>query len=249
MTNKICIFIFLSIFLATPKVNLSQSYEEMLAVMADGKDIIERMPGLSELQQLAIENSPLLKLYTADEKVGDYVVLFKKREWMNAIGIEGGARYGLFDNLVITEDLGSIGTNTQTTEQTRYFLGLYVKVPFSSILDKSSINQAKAEKDKIRFQKEVGIQQLKELVIGRYNNVVKEYRRLIIQTNLAENYRVQNMRAETDYKNGQMDVYEYVRLKDMISKASMDLETAKIDFKNAFQILEELVGVKIKLKN
>ncbi len=228
---------------------MAQTYDEMLEITADGKDITERLPGLSELQQLAIDNSPLLKLYESDEKVGDYIVQFKKRNWMSDFGIEGGARYGLFDNLIITEDMGALGSNTQTTEQTRYYIGVYAKVPLSNLMDKSSIHQAEAEKDKIRYQKEVGIQGLKELVISRYYNVVKEYRRLLIQTNQVENYRVQNLRAETDYSNGQMDVYEYVRLKDMVSKASMDLESAKIDFKNSFQILEQIIGVKIKLKN
>lgn len=249
MRENVYIYFFLAIFLICPKINLAQTYEELLEITTDGKDITERLPGLSELQQLAIENSPLLKLYESDEKVGDYIVQFKKRTWMNDFGIEGGARYGLFDNLIITEDLGALGSNTQTTEQTRYYIGVYAKVPLSTLIDKSSIHQAEAEKDKIRYQKEVGIQGLKELVISRYYNVVKEYRRLLIQTNLVENYRVQNLRAETDYNNGHMEVYEYVRLKDMVSKASMDLETAKIDFKNSFQILEQIIGVKIKLKN
>lgn len=249
MRNNVYIYFFLALFVICPVINLAQTYQEMLEITTDGKDITERLPGLSELQQLAIENSPLLKLYESDEKVGDYIVQFKKRDWLNDIGIEGGARYGLFDNLIITEDMGALGSNTETTEQTRYYIGVYVKVPFSTLMDRSSVLQAKAEKDKIRYQKEVGIQGLKELVIGRYYNVVKEYRRLLIQTNLVENYRVQNLRAETDYNNGQMDVYEYVRLKDMISKASMDLEAAKIDFKNSFQILEQIIGIKIKLKN
>ena len=249
MRDKVYIYIFLAIILTCPKINMAQTYDEMLEFTTDGIDISDRLPGLSELQQLAIDNSPLLKLYESDEKVGDYVVQFKKRNWMNDIGIESGARYGLFDNLIITEDMGALGSNTETTEQTRYYVGVYVKVPLSTLIDRSSILQAQAEKDKIRYQKEVGIQQLKELVIGRYYNVIKEYRKLLIQTNLVENYRVQNLRAETDYNNGQMDVYEYVRLKEMVSKASMDLETAKLDFKNSFQILEQIIGVKIKLKN
>ncbi len=249
MRHKTYIFFFLFIFSTVPKINLAQTYEDMLAVTAGGKDITERMPGLSELQELAIEYSPLLKFYEADEKVGDYVVMSKKREWMSAFGFEGGARYGLFDNLIITEDLNSLGSSTQTTEQTRYYLGAYVKIPLSSIIDKSSVLQAKAEKDKIRFQKEVGIQDLRELVIIRYNNVIKEYRKLVVQTNLVESYRIQNLRAETDFQNGQIDVYEYIRLQDMVSSAIMDLETAKIDFRSAFQILEETIGTKIKLKD
>lgn len=71
----------------------------------------------------------------------------------------------------------------------------------------------------------------------------------MIKSNAVENYRVQIVRAKEDFESGDITVDEYARLEDMLSKAVLSFEEAKLDFAAAFQILEETVGVKIKLKD
>lgn len=227
----------------------AQTYDELIANTSSGIDFSERLPPLAELQYQAIENSPIFKMLDADVAIGEYKVKEEKREWMHSIGFEGGARYGLFDNLLITQDLGMVDSNTQTTEQTRYYFGGFVKIPISAILDNSNVKTAVAEKEKLRYQREARIQELRQLIIVRYNSVILEYRGIVIKSNSVESYRVQRLRADEDFKNGKINVYEYARLEDMLSKAVLSLEEAKLNFKTAFQILEETVGVKINLKN
>ncbi|WP_321372782.1 TolC family protein [uncultured Draconibacterium sp.] len=226
----------------------AQTYDELLAKTAEGTDISEKLPPLHELQRLAIENSPIFKLLDADVEIGAYKVKEEKREWMQSLGVEGGARYGLFDNLIISQDLGLVESNTQTTEQTRYYFGGFLKIPLSAIFDDSNVRTAKAENEKLKYQREARIQELRQLIIVRYYNVIREFRGIIIKTNAVENYRVQRIRAEEDFLNGKITIDEYARLEDMLTKAVLSLEETKLDFTSAFQILEETVGVPIKLK-
>lgn len=244
---KISIVFWLTILAAN--LVCAQTYDELVANTAMGVDIAYRLPPLAELQAQAIDNSPVFKMLDADVAIGEYKVKEEKRLWMNSMGLESGARYGLFDNLIITQDLGLVESSTATTEQTRYYVGAYVKIPISAIIDNSNVKTAKAEKDKLRYQREARIQELRQLIIIRYNNVIREHRGMVIKINAVENYRVQRLRAEEDFKNDIINIDEYARLEDMLTKAVLSLEDAKIDFMTAFQILEETVGVKINLKN
>lgn len=246
LISKISIVIWLSL-LAVNSL-WSQTYDELIANTASGVDISYRLPPLDELQGQAIDNSPVFKMLDADVAIGEYKVKEEKREWMASMGVESGARYGLFDNLVITQDLGLAESSTATTEQMRYHLGAYIKIPISAIIDNSNVKTAKAEKDKLRYQREARIQELRQIIIIRYNNVIREHRGMVIKTNAVENYRVQRLRAEEDFKNGIINIDEYARLEDMLTKAVLSLEESKLDFMTAFQILEETVGVKINLK-
>jgi outer membrane protein TolC len=227
----------------------AQTYEQLITQLSLEVDIADRIPPLAELQEKAIENSPIFRMLDADVKIGDYKIKEEQRLWLHSVGIEGSARYGLFDNLIITQDLGLTESATHTTKQGRYFLGFYAKIPLSDIIDKSNVKTAIAERDKLHYQREARIQELRELIIVRYNNVLKEYKGMIIKLNAVENYRVQQLRADEDFKNGVINVYEKARLEDMLSKSVIELEESKLDFLTAFQVLEEMVGVKINLIN
>lgn len=239
----------LALLLAPTLPGLAQTYEQLLANSSSGIDIADRLPPLAELQDKAIENSPIFKMLDADVEIGDYKIKEEQRLWLHSFGIEGGARYGLFDNLIITQDLGIDQSATNTTQQGRYFLGAYVKIPISDLIDNSNVKTAIAERNKLQYQRAARIQELRELIIVRYNSVIKAYRGMVIKSNAVENYRVQQLRANEDFRNGRMTVYEKARLDDMLSKAVIELEDAKIDFMTAFQVLEETVGVKINLMN
>jgi outer membrane protein TolC len=247
--RKVIIFAVVIICFGCNFSSKGQTYDELLELTFSGKDISERLPPLAELQEKALENSPTVQYFEAEVAVKNLQIKAEKRAWMRSMGIETGAKYGLFDNLVLTQDLDYNDLATSTTEQTRYYLGFYAKIPLSDIIDKSNIKTAIAESDKLKYLRAARIQELRELIIVRYNNVVKEYRGMVIKLNAVENYRVQQMRADEDFKNGVINVYEKARLEDMLSKSVIELEEAKLDFLTAFQVLEETVGIKIILIN
>ncbi|QGY45698.1 hypothetical protein GM418_19085 [Maribellus comscasis] len=240
--------IVISLLLVWVNVIFAQTYDELLKNTSGGKDITERLPSIAELQAKAIANSPTLKYIDTDIEVKNYQIKTEKRVWMKQVGVETGAKYGLFDNLVISEDIGQGDINTQTTEQTRYYLGVYLKLPLSSVVDKSSINAAKSEVEKVRYQKQKSEQELNELVIKQYYSVVRAHRSIIVKANAVESYRVQMLRAKMDFENNQISVAEYSRLNDMLLNSITSLEDVKIEFEVALQLLEETIGEEIKIK-
>lgn len=211
-------------------------------------DIAERLPPLAELQEIAIENSPIPKLLDADIEMGKSKILEERRLWMESVGVEAVARYGIFDNYYLTDDYTTVESSIETTKESRFYIGGYVKLPISDIIDRSNVKTAIAEKEKLQYQKQARIVELRQLIIMQYNEVIKAYRKVQININAAETHRLQMLRAEIDFKNGKINVAEYARLDNMLSKTLLELEDAKLDYSTAFQILEETVGTKIKLK-
>lgn len=246
MTRIIASFLlFLLIF--CPSILKGQTYDELITNTLSGKDITDQLPPLATLQAQAEENSPLLKMHDANLVINQMKVNSEKREWMRSLGFEAGAKYGLFDNLIVTGDLGINDAATNTTEQTRYNFGIFLKIPISSIIDKSRVDLAVAERDRVHLEKEATLKELRQLVILQYGNVVKAYRNIVILNNSVEVYRVQMVRAEKDFTNGKITVDEFARLNDMLSRTTANLEDAKVEYFVAFKLLEETVGVKIKI--
>lgn len=228
---------------------MAQTYDELITNTISGKDISKRLPPIADLQAAAIDKSPLLKIHDADIVINQLKVKSLKRDWMRSLGFEAGAKYGLFDNLIVTGDLGLDEVATNTTEQTRYNLGLFLKIPLSSFVDKSGVQIAKAELDKLNYERESTVLELRQLVIVQYNNLIKAYRNMVVQNNAVETYRVQMFRAEKDFTNGNITVADYARLNDMLSRAVMNLEDIKLEYLTALQLLQEVVGIEIKLEN
>ncbi len=246
MVRIIAIFL-LSLFFICPGSLKGQTYDNLIANTLSGKDITEQLPPLATLQAQAGENSPLLKMHDANLLINQLKINSEKREWMRNLGFEAGAKYGLFDNLIITGDLGIDDAATSTTEQTRYNLGIFLKIPLSSIIDKSKVKLASVEAEIVLLEKESTLKELRQLVIVQYGNLVKAYRNIVILNNSVEVYRVQMIRAEKDFSNGKLTVDEYARLNDMLSRATANLEDTKVEYFVALKLLEETVGVKIKI--
>ncbi|MCT4602816.1 MAG: TolC family protein, partial [Marinifilum sp.] len=138
----------------------AQNNEQVVAKVMEGELIADLLLPLGAMQQMAIENSPLLKYHNSQVLISELRIQAEKRDWMNSLDFEASARYGLFDNLIISEDLNT-DASASTTEQTRYSVGLSLKIPLSKIIDRTNLKQAKAEFDKYRFQQQSNERELR----------------------------------------------------------------------------------------
>ncbi len=231
-----------------PLLSKSQNFDEELFLRLSENNIEAQLPPLQSLLDSAEKHSPLLKILDADIIIQQLKIKSEKREWMRSLGFEAGARYGLFDNLILKEDLGADDLATSTTEQTRYNLGLFLKIPLASIADKSNIQLAREEKNRLKFERENSIRELRKLIIIQYNNLLSSHKKMIINSQQVELFRVQIMRAEKEYENGVISAADYARLSQMFSSAKIAEEESKAEFITAFQLLRESVGITIKLK-
>jgi outer membrane protein TolC len=226
----------------------AQNNEQVVAKVMEGELIADLLLPLGTMQQMAIENSPLLKYHNSQVLISELRIQAEKRDWMNSLDFEASARYGLFDNLIISEDLNT-DASASTTEQTRYSVGLSLKIPLSKIIDRTNLKQAKAEFDKYRFQQQSNERELRQLVVVQYNNVLKTYKSVEVRNKAFGVLKVHLNNVEKDYINGKIDIAEFSRVHDIKMNAELELERAKIELISSIQVLNEIVGKPITLKN
>lgn len=244
--KKFTVYIILVLIFSALKIEAQTSNEDIGQSIIEN-EITEMLPPLRNLQDSAEMNSPLLKMYDSDIIIQEMKVKLERREWMDYLGFEASVKYGLFDNLLIVEDLGLTESQTNTSEQMRYTLGVLFRIPLSAFADNNNISIAREEKEKLKLKKENTLKELRQLVIIQYYNIVKAHKKMAIYSQDVEVYRVQMIRAEKDYEIRQIEVSEFARLHDLSSQALANLEESKAEFAAALQILQETVGVKIKL--
>lgn len=240
-------FIIFLICLFTALHTKSQISEDFITRSLSENDISKELPPLDTLLARAEKNSPLLNFYNADIIINELKVISEKRDWMEHLSFETDLRYGMFDNLIITEDLGREDLATSSTEQTRYSIGVSLKIPLSKIADrKNRVNIAKSEKEKAMFQHEVAVRELRELVIIQYNNILKAHRLMVVNNANVSSFSVQVIRAEKDFTSGQINIAELARLREMLARGIENFESTKSDFQLAYLLMQETVGTQLK---
>lgn len=132
--------------------------------------------------------------------------------------------------------------------ETRYSIGAYLRIPIGSVLDRSAVKMSEQEIVKAEQLYQRTLQELRQLVIVQYNNLIKSHRSLIVRSNLVATYKAQMLRAERDFTEGNIDVSEYSRLNEMYATSMINLEENKVEFNTALQLLQETVGITIDLK-
>ena len=65
---------------------------------------------------------------------------------------------------------------------------------------------------------------------------------------MLDTYKVQSMRAETDYKNGLISISEYTRLQQQMNQSFKEFERQKSEFLLAYMYLENTIGAKLELE-
>ena len=246
MIRKVTLACFL--FLTSILSSLSQEVDQAVDKRVEGSHVSDMLIPLSDMQELAVQNSPLLKFFNSDIIISKLKVKAEKRNWMSTLGFEASGKYGLFDNLIITEDLGTEST-TSSTQQTRYSVGLTLKIPLSTIADRSNVKQAKAELEKFRYQKENSIKELRQLVIVQYNNVLKSYASVEVRNKSLGVLRMHLGTVEKDFVNGKINIAEYARVNSIKMNAELEFENVKIELLTSIQILSEIVGKSVINKN
>ena len=110
---------------------------------------------------------------------------------------------------------------------------------------KSDIKQAQSElsqaKSLVKFQED----EIKETVIRYYEDLLLKQNLLEIQAINLSDAKVNMEMARKEFTNGQIAIYEYIRVADITAGVAVEFEKVKADLLVAKKVLENLTGVQI----
>ncbi|MCX6239397.1 MAG: TolC family protein [Bacteroidia bacterium] len=215
-------------------------------------DNIESMlPPLETIIDSAIAKNPFVKFRDLQITVNTHKLKSDRADWTRDIGFQTDVRYGTFDNFAsnVVQGQNPALISTRNT-QTNYGVGAYIRIPFYDFLNrKNQIKLSKAEIEQAKSYSMVQRNELRQLVIRQYNEVIIKQRLLRIKTKYTETSRIHMQMVEKQFISGAITLTEYSSLSEIASRAESDLESSKMEFRTAYMILEEIVGMKFNLNN
>ena len=204
------------------------------------------IPTLEVLIDSALANNGMLGYRVDEIEVKKANLKMKKRYWTRNFGIQGDNRYGTFDNFSSNVSGPNTVQLSSTTIQTNFGIGFYLKIPVFDVYNrKSDIKQAKAElsqaENLVKFQED----EIKETVIRYYEDLILKQRLLRIRAVNLSDAKVNLEMAQKEYTNGQIPLYEYIRISDITSGIETEFEKTKSALMTSKKLLENLTGIYI----
>jgi len=209
-------------------------------------DITKKIPTLEVLIESAISNSHSLKYLQNQVKLSTYQLKTVKRDWAKYISFAGSITEGSSSALTFVEDQfgNSVGT-LGTTDQTRWSVGLSLRLPLLNVINyKNQTNIAKIDIESKIEQKLEAEKEIRGTVITLYNELVIQQKYLKIEIDNIEYASLASEMAENEYKENKISLGEMSRIRDVLSRSRGRYMATKINFVNAYVMLQEITGVK-----
>jgi len=225
-----------------PRAN-GQSFD----IMAD--DITEILPPLSVLIDSAIVHDSYVQFRRLQVEVNRYKLNATRNQWQRNLGVQSDIRYGTFDNFSINETGGQTPTTFGTTRnEMKYGYAAYLKFPLYDLTSRKTQKKlAQAEIEQAESMAQNQADETRRKVIQQYNNLVLTQRLLKIKSKYYETSKLNLQMTEKEFVNGVIPITEYSRISEIATRAEADFETARMNFTNAYMLLEDLVGFKLNL--
>ncbi|MGA3014500.1 MAG: TolC family protein [Bacteroidales bacterium] len=214
-------------------------------------DITQMIPPMSTLLDSAFAHDPGLKFSQLQYIIDKGSLYSGQVQWTQDIGLQANGGYGTFDYLY-NNAIG--GQNQQTTtlkqNETQYGVGGFIRLPLYDLVNrKNQIKTARAVMQQAETLSETRKNEIRELVIRQYNDIIEKQQILKIKSRYLETSRINTQMAEKGFVKGTITLDEYSRVSQIGSSTEADYETARTDFINSYMIMEVMTGMNFNIIN
>lgn len=201
------------------------------------------LPPLEDLIEAAIKHNPTVEFRRLDVERRESLVKSERNYWTRNFGFQADASYGNINNSAYSVEAGDDNLLSTSTTQWNYGAGIYLKFPVFDVINrKDQIKQAQIEIDQSKSLEEGMKNEIRQLVIKQYQEVILKQKLLSIKSQNFGNARLNMEMVEKEFRNGVIAVLEYSRVSDITTKIEIEYETAKSDFFLAKKLLENTIG-------
>ena len=208
------------------------------------------IPPLSMMIDSAIAHNAMLKYFEYGIEAKKISLSADGKSWTKNFGLQADVRYGSFDNFSTNTAEGQSPSLLATkTNQTNFGVGAYLKLPLSDFINhKNLIQLAKAEMHQAESMADVQRDEIRQMVVKQYNDLILKLSLLQIKAKNLETSRINLVMAEKEFQNGIIPLGTYANISQTAGDSEINFVEAKVEFKTAYMLLEELVGFKFHIK-
>lgn len=213
-------------------------------------DIESLLPPLEILIDSAIANNPSIRSFDLQTRIKEYKLKADRTLWIKNLGLQTDVRYGTINNFSSNTGDGQIPSlSVIQSNSLNYGVGAFIKLPIYEVLSrKNMIRSDKFEIEQAQYLSKTQSNELRQLVIRQFNDLLLKSRLLKIKLKYAETEKVNMLMADKEFHNGVLTLSEYLRVSDSFARSEADLEGVKMDLRTAYMILEVIVGMKFNIK-
>jgi outer membrane protein TolC len=227
-------FIFLSVHIFS---------QENTSVASSISDSSLNVPTLSVAIERAKQNSPLLMSSDVETVIRQLELKTTRREWLENLGFDSYYRYGSIDNINISNTATTEEISSARTFDNRFSVGIYMKLPIFDLINMKNGNKiAKQKIEQSKYEKLVLESEITKIVIKQYNEFLLYKQLLEVKNKALVSSQMQVSKANMDYKNGNLNLFELSRIIESASKSESDFFTTKMNLEVSYLLLMELIG-------
>jgi outer membrane protein TolC len=204
------------------------------------------IPQLNELIDSALVHNGMMNYRNLEIDAKEENIKSKRRNWTKNFGVQADTRFGTLSNFsTSSDDNTSVNLATNTT-QFNYNVGFYLKVPIFDVINRNSeIKRAQIEIEQAKSLAKSQEDELKEVVIRYYEDLLLKQKLLELRAESLGNARVNMEMVEKEFRNGLVPIAEYVRITDMTSRIASEYEEAKSNLMVSKKLLENITGITV----
>ncbi len=193
------------------------------------------LPPLRIIQDAAVQHSPLLKREGESVKMHQQDLNITKTNWLKGLTVEASSQYGSYgDQSVNKLYLGNrVGASIRISLDDILSLG--------SKMEKDEAAVASAEYNQQSLERE-----LRQAIAQQYVKIQTSLALIQICTQGYHNAVTNQQNAELKFRNGEIALYDYSRILDLVTSSSMTLERTRGELRQDWVTLEEVIGVSIE---
>ncbi len=214
-------------------------------------DITQMVPPMSTLLDSAFAHDPALRFAQLQYDIDKGGLHSSQAQWTQDIGLQANAGYGTFDylyNNVIGG--GTQQTTTLKQNELQYGVGGFFRLPLYDVVNrKNQVKIAKAVVKQAETLTETRKNDIRELVIKQYNDMIEKQQLLRIKSKYLETSRINTQMAEKGFVKGTISLDDYSRVSEIGTQTESDFETAKTDFIDSYMIMEVMTGINFNISN
>ena len=206
------------------------------------------LPELSVFLESALKNSPLLKV--SDKQISQVFeqIKIEKNSWSDYLSLDANAKYGLYNQITLSDITAATANDAGTqskNQQLNYFFGVTFKMPLSDIANKKNKLKILNENiDEKQQQKEELKNQLKQLVVEQYYNLIYLNKSMKINQDMLQSFSINLMKSERDIQTGIITLENYNGVVFQKGKAEDSFYKAKSEYFSQYKKLMIICGLK-----
>lgn len=228
--------------------NKSYSQDSILNIFSSDKykDLV--MPPIDTLFYYAGQNIHI-KIHDHRALEQESNIKSERMGWFNYLRFSSSYQYGFLgaESLVQGYLIPTYYQNSQNA-QNIYHIGASIIIPLGDVLDRSNkIKKQKHILNKIKYEKDISIEDQKIIIIELYNQADEYISLLKIKTEAKDFAQVLSTIGQKDFINGKSDLNTLSQIKHSESVAFSEFERVRTELKTTLMKIEILCNYKFPI--